>query len=179
MSEAVLKTCAGSMRPVFAADSTESGALALTDRLGPPGGAVNSGVFPTGTTPGVVRIYPFGQGADNSDFTVYVIGWRSAPLASPRSEAQWHPVILCAFTATLSAFEGVEGGLVDDDRRWADTLSDPVAGMGTINIDCSKRSPGGDLSGAMYVVDLQGSAYVQIYTRLGTATHANALVDFG
>jgi hypothetical protein len=159
-------------------NTTNNVAPALTDVLAASApsdpSVLNCGAG--GSTKSYIQICPYGRAAAGV-LTVYVFGW-SKVRRGVANEVQWHPVLLCQFNATLSAaLTGVAGGLVTNLDFYADTIADPAAGAGTINVDCEKKSPGSNRGGQM-MVDVSGYERVQVFLQRTTATEVNALYRF-
>ena len=142
--------------PAFAPTATQPSGAGV---LAPPG---------AGWAPVRLIVVPFGAGADDSTFDIKVVGWRECA-------GLWVPCTLFEATATLSAAVGVAGTGVLAAERFADTVSDPVAGKGTKGADCLILTPADDTP-AQVILDARGSQFIQILFDLGTATGANALV---
>ena len=155
------------------ANSTNSGgfpALAptttkpLVDSATGATGVVDLGNNP----PRLVKLIPFGVGANNTTFDVRLTAWHNAA-------GLWVPTVLLQFTATLSAAVGVAGATVLDTERFADTLGDPTTNFGVKGTDCWQHSPQNDTPG-FYLADAAGGVLYQVDTNLGTATSGNALI---
>ena len=141
-------------RPATTADPAGPGVLKLL-----AGGA--GGWVPTHAV-----VVPYGAGADNSTFTLRLIGWRCVG-------ATWLPTPLWAGTCTLSQFAGLAGGDVLDTERVADAIATT---LGTDGVTCQPVSPG-DNTPAHVLVDLKGCEVVEALFALGgSATAANALL---
>lgn len=158
-------------RKLLAANSTNTTAPTKVDTLTEPTSENVIHVGPNSEVAKKIVISPFGVGADNNTFDVYVYGWDYIPIDS--TTGQWHPVLLCLFTATLSAsIPGVAGGAVAETNYYADTLGDPT--VGTLGVTCEKISPANNQAG-IYSVNISGFKKIEIVTDVGTATSANAL----
>lgn len=120
--------------------------------------------------PQYIKLIPFGVGANNTTFTVRLIGW------SLVNSTLWVPQVLCEFLATLSQFVGVSGGVVTDSQRFADTVADPTANVGREGVDCWKRSPANDTP-AEYKIAAAGCVLFQVDINIGvSATSGNCLI---
>jgi len=118
--------------------------------------------------PSWLKLLLFGTGNDNDTFDARLIGWSII-------NSLWVPTILLQCSATLSAFVGVSGGDVTDSERFADTLSDPVSGMGSAGVDCQKHSPANDTP-AFYLLDACGCTLFRLDIDRTGATAGNGLL---
>lgn len=166
MSRAYIGSIGAPLQRAHATNSTATVFTAPEATTTKPSGA---GVLDFGGNPPVwMRVLPFGTGADNSAFDLRLVGWSLV-------NSLWVPTILLQFTATLSTFVGISGGDVTDLERFADTLSDPVSGMGTSGVTCHKCSPANNTP-AFYLVDGMGCTLFRVDVDRDTATAGNALV---
>lgn len=171
MSNARLIDVGTRFRKLLAANSTNTTAPVKVDTLTEPTSENVIHVAPNSEAAKKIVISPFGVGSDNQTFDVYVYGWDYVPVDS--TTVQWHPVLLCQFTATLSStIPGVAGGAVAETNYYADTLSDPTVGV--LAVTCEKISPANDQAG-IYSVNISGFKKIEIVTDVGTATSANVL----
>jgi len=115
-----------------------------------------------------LMLVPFGTDANNETFDVRVVGWRNVGTL-------WIPTILLQFSATLGNVVGVAGTDVLATHFLADTVSDPVAGMGSVGVNCQPSSPANDTP-AHYLFDTRGCPKVEILFDLTGAAAANCLV---
>lgn len=122
-----------------------------------------------------LTLVPYGTDTADQTFDVRVIGWRKYGNANDTSGTLYVPMILLQFTATLGTATGVASSNVTNTNLFADTLSNPVAGMGTIGVNCQPTSPANNTV-AHYVVDATGCQYVEICFDMGTAASGNCLV---
>jgi len=122
------------------------------------------------TTPTWLMLVPYGVATSNDTFDVRVIGWRKV-------STLWVPTILVQFSAIIGAATGVAGAAVLDTELFADTLSDPPAGMGSVGVNCQPSSPANDTV-AHYLVDTRGCEKIEIlFDRTGTPpTSVNCLL---
>jgi hypothetical protein len=118
--------------------------------------------------PSWLAVYPFGSGADNSTFDLYLVGWRLVGTL-------WVPAVLLEFTATLCTFVGVAGSDVLDTERFADTLGDPGTNLGSKGVDAQQHSPANNTPG-FYLVDPCGCAVFKPLFNMGSATGGNCLL---
>lgn len=184
MDASVIHLRSTPFRRLFATNTTNNTAPALVDTLTEPktdsfltpgsNGVLDfcSGVN-TNVVSNTLAIVPYGTDANNEAFDVWVFGW-AALTEDPVT--QWHPTLLCKFTATLSSSApGVASGIIDASNYFADTLSDPTGA--TLGIDCLKKSPENDEPG-MYIINTVGFSKIQIVLQLTTAASANALIKY-
>lgn len=134
-----------------------------------PTGAGVVDLFAPLTGANCLRLMPFGAGADNSTFSMRVIGWSAAGLSGPTG--LWIPTILAEFACTLSGMVGLSGKVITDTERFADTITLTTGNSG---VDVSLISPANDTA-AHALIDLKGVQKVEVVFQLGTATGANAL----
>ncbi len=157
------------LRRAYTANSTDTAFTAPVATTTKPTG---TGVIDYGNdAPAWLRVLPFGTGSDNDTFDVRIIGWSLI-------ESLWVPVILCQFSATLSAFVGVAAAAVINTERFADTISDPATGFGEAGVTCQPQSPANDTPGFM-LLDTVGCTVFRVDIDRTGATAGNALVGPG
>lgn len=135
----------------------------------------NDGVVSLPRDPTWVSLIPYGVGATNTTFDVRVIGWRKYGAINSTTGTLYTPRILLQFTATLGTAAGVAGSNVDETNLFADTLSDPVTGMGAIGVNCQPTSPANDTV-AHYYMDAQGCQFIEVLFDMTGASSGNCLV---
>lgn len=160
---------AGSFAKVLAIDSTNATSFAaVADTLTEPDQAAGLVVDLTSGTgqdvPDWVVIVPYGTGAANNQFDVRVNGVRKSAL-----EGAWTTVPLLQFTVTMGTKAGVAGGAVTDTNLYADTVSDPAAGIGVKGFDCEPTSPADDTV-AQYFMKTRGYSKLRFEFKKGTGT---------
>lgn len=161
----------------FKARATNSTDSAFPSRVAQTASPLlNDGAFSVENYPIWLSLVPFGVGANNTTFDVRVIGWRKYGNTADVGGTLWMPRTLLQFSVTLSAAVGVAGTEVDETQRFADTLSDPVTGMGTIGVNCQPTSPANDTEGH-YLFDRQGHPVLEILFDMTGATSGNCLVE--
>lgn len=113
-------------------------------------------------------IQPFGTGADNATLDFRVVG--VSRIVNPAGGQEFRRYVLAQFSATLSADVGESGRIVDNNERYADTITQTfgVAGNGAV-------SPGSDIRGYA-MVDLAGVEFFYVEFKRGSATAANAVL---
>lgn len=163
-----------SLARAFTAHGTATSFTAPAAALAKPSGTGVIDMVPA--PPAWVRVVPFGTGAADSQYDMRVTGWSLAG-GTGGVGSLWVPVILCQFTVTLSAAVGVATStLVLDTDRFADTVSDPAANLGSKGVDCQPHSPQNNTP-AHYLIDPLGSTVISIDVNVTAgATGANALV---
>ena len=121
-----------------------------------------------------VLICPYGTGANNTTFSMRVIGWRQTFPGD--STSLWIPVTLGDFLCTLSsACPGVASMTIVATEFFADTiaLTGTTANAG-VNVDVN--SPANDTIGHI-LLDMSGFRKLELsFTTGGSATDANALI---
>lgn len=125
-----------------------------------------------------VLVVPFGVGADDTTFSLRVIGWRKAydrDKAERDDTAIWVPVKLVEVLCTHCTSVGVAGTIMATTDRFCDT----IALTGTTandDVDVSITSPADNTIGH-FALDLKGFQKVEFtFTTGGSATAGNALV---
>ncbi len=99
-----------------------------------------------GYTPSLIRIYPYGLGADEDAFSIRLWGWWHLG-SGPDLAKAWMPSLLGEFTCVLGSFAGYAGGPVLNTELFADT-------MGIVALD-------GEYT---YTADVTRFGTVQLYT---------------
>lgn len=134
------------------------------------GGGVQNGLI----------ISPYGVGSDTNTMLVAVYGWNFLPGKGVADKDLWVPILLGAWTCTLSsALPGIDTGgtarAVGSTELFCTTIV--VTGTsGNPGVDQDTISPGGGLP-ASITVDLKGSQIVEIvFGRNSSSTSCNALV---
>lgn len=120
------------------------------------------------TTPQWLCCVPFGTGADNGVFDMWVTGWRKVATL-------WIPTRLVKLTCTQSASVGVAGAAIIATQRFCDTIT---ATMGVSNVSYQLFSTTDD-SPAHALVSPNGCSLIQFTFDLtsGSPTAANCLVS--
>jgi hypothetical protein len=189
----LLRTLSLDFRPVRATNTTDNGfpsrAMTASEPTG-IGDSTSQNIASTGAAAvfdlggGVVTDHNravfklFGAGADNSTFSMRVIGWRRVygRTGNDPNKLLWDPTVLVEVLATLSSTPtGVAGRAVLNTDLFADTVA--LTGT-TANDDVSIDivSPANDTA-AHFVIDLKGSAKLEAtFSTGGSATSCNALV---
>ncbi len=128
-----------------------------------------------GTGENCMVICPYGAGANNTTFSVRVIGWRSCPDPSGLTKTLWIPMLLAEYACTISTTPvGLAGGYLTATDCFADTIVKTYPTDATPSSDTNSNAA--DLI-ACVVVDLKGSQRVELqFTTGGSATSANALI---
>jgi|ERR1700674_295458 len=114
-----------------------------------------------------LRLIPYGVGADDSTFSMLVVGW------DREAGGLWVPTPLAEWTAcTLSTFAGMAGGAVDATHFFCDLATTTVGYPGVETVANALEQP-------MHMdCPLSGFALVQVLFALGgSATAANALAS--
>lgn len=118
-------------------------------------------------TPRYLQLLIYGEGADNSTLDFRVLGWKIL-----EGTTLWLPVLLFSGTATLSTVTGVAGTPIDNNQRFADTLS---VTYGTNNQELFVRSPADNSSPAHLWLYLRSFHVVEVQFAVSSATSANAV----
>lgn len=109
----------------------------------------------------------FGEGADDSTFEVFILGIKKYDEAGEGADRTWVPI--AHLDITLSAAVGRDGGSVENENRYADTIS-----VGDFAQDGREIvSPGSDYK-ALFRFNNDGYEQVVIAFKMGTATSGNA-----
>lgn len=120
--------------------------------------------------PQFINLIPFGVGANDTTFTVRLVGWKLV------EGTLWVPQVICEFLATLSTFVGIADGVVTEAQKFADTVGDPTTNLGRENVDCWKRSPANNTP-AQYKILNPGCVLFRVDINVGvSATSGNALI---
>lgn len=161
----------GGLAKALAANATDTSfASRVPTTTEPTGdGVVGLRSHPDQVVPTWLLLVPYGTGDANDAFDVRVVGWR-------RVGTLWVPTTLLEFTATLGTAVGVAGADVADTEKFADTVSDPATGKGSVGVDCQPTSPA-DNTVAHYLVDTRGCPKVEFLfdATTGDPTGANLL----
>ena len=124
------------------------------------------------TTPGSVMIWPYGIGSDNNTMLMRVIAWYRCNEHVPATLI-WRPVILAAYTCTLSTSVGIAGAIQLDTERDADTIA-IIGTVGNANVSMEIISPANNTPGHV-VVSIKGAHKLQInFDDNSSATSMNA-----
>lgn len=130
--------------------------------------------LPTGvynTVKDFLCILPYGVGADDTAFTLRVIGYRRGPGFS-NGTPHWVPTVLSELLCTLSATTGTIGLIPADTNQLADTIVQATGYPTGSRI----VSPTGDVPGHA-IVDLEGCERFILDINTGaSATSGNALI---
>ena len=121
-----------------------------------------------------IRVMPYGTGAENTTFSLRVIGWSKID-ANPFdiNKTLWIPVVLCELLCTLSTVVGVATKCIVATERFADTLA---VTTGSTGVTLDAVSPTGNVA-AHALVDTKGHRKIEItFTTGGSATDMNCLV---
>lgn len=131
-------------------------------------------IDPDGQTIEVLKIIPFGVGADGTTMKLRVLGFDVT-----KSTLLYPPVILCDYpTITLGTRAGSgSSGDFRSTESLADTCADPT--IGNKNLDTAYVTAAGENSGIYIVVGGRGFRLFRVDVAVGTATNANALVGIG
>lgn len=127
---------------------------------------------------GSVRIFPYGSGANNTTFSMRVLGWEYTGIGGgdvgvTRETALWIPGVLCEVQCTLSTSVGVANKCMVATERFADTIT-PTTGNDNITVF---RTSTADNTIASLIVLTQGCLKLELqFTTGGSATDCNAWV---
>ena len=182
MSQVVtLARLTSKMRRLLTTNAADSSFAAKVATITKPGAATGyspaNGVIPMtlgeqAMVPEKLKIIPFGTGADDSTFSIRVIGWEYAG-------DLWIPIIRVEIQCTLGTAVGVIGTSVKDTEKFSDVLSMTTGNTsitGYSNSDLTLWSPSNNLISEA-VVDVRGSELVELqFTTGSSATDCNALV---
>ena len=169
MSVAIPVSFAAPYRKARATDSADAAFAAKVATVTEPTGDGVIDLMAAGVGPTWLMLVPFGTTAADTTFDVRVTGWRAV-------DGLWVPTILLQFTATLGTAAGVAGKAVTASHLFADTVSDPAAGMGEKGVNCQPGSPANNTP-AHYLLDARGCPKVEVlFNVAGGAVSANCLV---
>lgn len=118
-------------------------------------------------------LYPFGVGNDGTTYDFRVIGWRVVQQSSTFD--LWFPMILAAFSCTLSQFVGLAGSPMVATDRAVDTIS-RTANLGS-DLSGEVVSPQNDTPGRIKL-DLEGCSYWEPTFDMTGATSGNLLYGY-
>ena len=124
-----------------------------------------------------------GVGADGSEFTVLVMGWKQvvpayAP-ATPTVVTQWTQIPLLEVKFTLGSKVGIENGLVTDAESYArrvDVLTDYIDGKYSVRPNASAAGSGGPAS---ILFDPGDVPIIQYFVRCNSPTGGAAAAEAG
>jgi len=185
----LLQTLSLDFRPVRVTNTTDNGSPSRIPQAAEPSGTGNnaaqataSAVFDLGgsnvTDSNRVIFKPYGAGANNTTFSMRVIGWRRVfgrTGGENPNTMLWDPTVLCELLCTLSSTPiGLAGKVVTATDLFADTIA--LTGT-TANDDVSIDivSPANDTAGHV-VLDLKGARKMEVtFTTGASATSCNAL----
>ena len=150
----------------------------ITEPTGSGSTATNASVIElaprknSATTPGSVLIFPYGIGSENNTMLMRVIAWYRLNEHVPATIV-WKPVILAAYTCTLSTSVGLAGAIQLDTERDADTIA-IIGTVGNANVSMEIVSPANNTPGHV-AVSLKGAHKLQInFDDNSSATSMNA-----
>jgi len=119
----------------------------------------------TGTT---LEVHPYGTGADNTTFSMRVIGWRKILHTPAAREFLWTPTIIAELLCTNSAAVGIALSPLSTSERFADTITLGAGGVAVL------FSPANDTP-ARALVDIDGFDKIEFTFDMTGATDANVL----
>lgn len=155
----------------------------------PTGGAAGDGVIAMGAggmeAPFHLLLVPYGVGADDTTFSLTVLGWRATNFSTDLTQPLWVPVTLGVYQATLSATVGVAGSNLGTTQAFADAIT-VTSGPSFINAAAPNTIP--PICPNWFVISAAadsigmisqpsfGFQYLEvIFTTGGSATSCNAL----
>lgn len=179
----LLETLAGRLQKARSVNQTSAAFVSkvptTTEPLGDAGTATGSSVInmvrDSGQSQNLIKIKPYGVGADDTTFSVRVIGWSAIQNAGNVIPFLWVPELLGEFLCTLSSYcPGVAGATVVATEYFADTISMTYpAASSSIDI----ASNGADCI-AHVVLDAKGNEKIELsFTTGSSATSCNALIS--
>lgn len=181
---ALIETFAGRLQKARSVNQTSNGYVSkvptVTEPLGDAGTATGTSVIEmaagTGSSQNLVKIMPYGVGANNTTFSFRVIGWQGIQNAGNVIPYLWVPVLLGEFACTLSSSApGVAGATVVATEYFADTITQTYPAAATSSIEVVSNAA--DLI-AHVVLDAKGCEKIELsFTTGGSATSCNALVS--
>ena len=125
-------------------------------------------------TPSSIYIEPIGVGAENTTFSIRVIGWTWCGMGA--ATAFWRPRTLCEVSCTLGSQTGATGLLQDGDNKDVDTIA-LVGTSGNLNVSMEIVSPAGNTT-AFFTTSLWGCHMVELLFDMTGATSGNAWIAF-
>jgi hypothetical protein len=172
------------------ATNTASYASTGTSRTAPSGdGVLHCGQFPeNGASPNGFMLKPFGRG-DGGTMVLTILGWKRMRDVTPAATIDvsnssgfvplthlwaWEQLyqITCTLSNTYSNSVGGPTYVLDTSDIFCSSIT-MNAGFGTLNIDYYFNG----LPKTMYA-DTKSSEYLQLIWESGTATQANAMIQF-
>lgn len=142
--------------PLYKAKATNATDTSFASKVPTTTEPTNDGVVDLagqGEAPTWLMLIPYGTGDADDAFDMRLLGWRKVATL-------WVPTILLQFTATLGTAVGVAGAAVVATEMFADTVSDPATGMGSVGANCQPSSPANNTV-AHYLVDTRGCPKVE------------------
>lgn len=118
----------------------------------------------TGTT---LELHPYGTGADNTTYSIRVIGWRKILHTPTATQFLWTPTIVAELLCTNSAAVGIALSPLATTERFADTIT---LGSGIAVL----FSPANDTP-ARALLDIDGFDKIEFTFDMTGATDANVL----
>lgn len=113
-------------------------------------------------------LFPYGTGADNTTYSMRVIGWSLLELTPSATTPLWIPQIIAELLCTNSAAVGVTLSPLTSSERFADTITLGAGGIAVL------YSPANDTP-AMATVSITGFRKVEFTFDMTGATDANVL----
>lgn len=153
--------------------------------------SAGDGVIPLGyggsICPYHVILIPYGVGADDTTFSLTVLGWRptTGNFGATLTQPLWVPVTIAVYQATLGTASGVAGSDLPSTQKFADAIT-VTSGPSFINSAAPNTIPPVSLdwlvisaaadSIGMIVQPTFGFQFLEvIFTTGGSATSCNAL----
>lgn len=75
--------------------------------------------------------YAGGSSADDTTFSMEVLGWRATSISGNPTQVLWIPVVLAAYAFTVSTVVGVAGSDLDNTKSFVDQITMTLGPTGT------------------------------------------------
>jgi hypothetical protein len=180
----LLETLAGRLQKARSVNQTSAAFVSkvptLTEPVGDAGTATGSAVIDmvkdSGLSQNLVKVKPYGVGANNTTFSVRVIGWSAVANGGNVIPNEWIPELLGEFACTISSScPGVSGGVVAATEFFVDTITQTYPASATSSIEVVSNAA--DLV-AHAVLDVKGNEKIELSFSTGSsATSCNALIS--